>query len=150
MKAHNKDRRGNRCGSNRIFGPFGAFADLEDVLTTVFGDERSADFTPRADVGETEIGYALSLELPGVSNENINVEIHDGRLEISGEKKVEKNEDTSWLRVERTTGAFKRVFEFSQPVDLEKISANLTDGVLTVLVPKSEKAMPRKIEINVD
>ena len=73
MKARNKHR--GQCGSNRIFGPFGAFADLEDVLTSVFGDESSGDFAPRANVGETEIGYELTLELPGISIEEIAVEV---------------------------------------------------------------------------
>ena len=144
-----KSQKGS-CGYNRVFGPIGTLsADLEDILSNVFGEDRVAEFSPRTNVGETESGYTVAMELPGLSNDQINVEVQEGRLEISGEKIIDKDEDTKWSRFERASGKFKRVFEFSKPVDLDEISATFENGVLGILVPKSAKAIPRKVDIQI-
>lgn len=149
MKARYRGNCGTKsCGPNRMAGPFDVFsADLGDILHGVFGEHQVGDFTPRANVSESETGYQVSIELPGLSTDDITVEVEENQLIVSGEKKIEKAEEANWTRSERATGKFRRVFEFSKLVDFEQISATSNNGVLTIDVPMSVKAMPRKVDI---
>ena len=140
----------HRRGTNRVFGPLGAItADIEDILTHVFQDESTGHFQPRADFGESETGYLLKLELPGMTIDQIDVEVQENRMLVSGEKKVQRDEDVEWRRSDRSGGTFKREIEFAKPVDWDQIEATLEQGVLTIRVPKSAQAMPRKVDIRV-
>ena len=137
------------CGYNRVFSPIGAFSmDLEDILHNVFQEEASGDFSPRGNIGESETGYVIQLELPGLTIDQISLEVQENRLEISGDKTIEQNDAIRWSRAERKSGSFKRTIEFSKPVDLETVEARFENGVLNISVPKSAKALPRKIEIS--
>ena len=105
-------------------------------------------FVPRTDVAETESGFEVTAELPGLKPEEVQVEIKEGSLWISGEKKEEKEEKgKTFHRVERRRGEFRRVLPLPTNVDEEQIEARVEDGVLHVLVPKIETATPRKIEV---
>jgi len=146
MKAHYREKP-KSCGSNRMFGPFPFSGDLEDILHGVFGQHEPTDFSPKSNVSESEVGYQVTIELPGLSTEDISVEVEENRLIVSGEKKIEKAEDTDWTRSERASGKFRRVFEFAKLVDFELISAISNNGVLSIDIPVSAKAMPRKVEI---
>ena len=142
---------------NNSFGDLPA--DLETIVQHLFGGTATSttqfktercSWVPRANVLESDAGYNVQLELPGLSAEDFSVEIKEGVLEISGEsKQAELAEGEKSLRRERTAGKFRRSFEFSTTVDADKISADFKHGVLTLNVPKSEKELPRKIEINV-
>ena len=139
---------------NRIDGgPFSELQnEIENLVTGMFGERPSSgSLIPRADISETETEYSVSMELPGVAADAVNIEFKDGSLEISGEKKsvVESSDDSKkFHRVERQFGSFRRNFEFGDRVDAEQITAEFSDGVLNVVVPKSKQAMSRKIEIN--
>lgn len=154
MNARHKNCGPNTSrGSNRMFGPFGVIsAELEDILSNVLHQDSTrgnatSKFSPRSNVSESETGYSISMELPGLSIDQIQVEVHEGRLTISGEKKIDHSDETKHVLVERQSGEFKREFEFTHAVDFDKISAQLTNGVLTIDVPKSEKAVPKKVNI---
>lgn len=129
--------------------------EIDNLLDHWFGQKPGATegcqraFCPRTNVVEREKDFEVSMELPGVVIGDVNVEASDARLVISGEKKFGFDEETDKLhRRERVTGKFERNFEFSTQVDFDRIKADFKSGVLTVVVPKSEKVLPRKIEIN--
>ena len=136
--------------------PFADLAnDFENIIEHVFGDSANSTSTtstlaPRANVYEVDSGYSVELELPGVDPETVNVELNEGTLEISGDKNVELEvEGRKTLESERRSGSFKRTFKFSIQLDAEKITAGFKNGILTVDLPKSEKVLPRKIEVKV-
>lgn len=106
------------------------------------------NWSPRADIQESESAYTLELDIPGMSRDNININFHDGVLSISGEREFEKTEDDSKLyRYERQFGKFLRSFALGKSVDADKITATYADGVLTVDVPKTEESKPRRITV---
>lgn len=133
--------------------------DLESFVDQIFGDKKpscnkpstsACHWLPRTDVSESDTRYTIEMELPGFAADAVNVEIKEGLLEVSGERaKPEVVEGVRAVRRERATGNFSRRFEFSTQVDAEQIEASFSHGVLTLVVPKSEKELPRKIEINV-
>ena len=105
---------------------------------------------PAVDVGETEKGYEVTAELPGMNESNIDVKVADGVLTIKGEKKEEKEEKkTDYYVSERRYGSFQRSFTVPAGVDVEKIEAQFKNGILTVQMPKSAQAQKneKKIEI---
>ena len=105
-------------------------------------------FSPRTNVAETDKHFEIALDLPGMSADVFNIELHEGRLTITGERvKEETGEGKTFHRVERHYGKFRRTFTLGQDVDTEGVTAEYRNGVLTVLVPKTVKAQPRKIEV---
>ena len=113
--------------------PFGAFGEGWDV------------FSPRVDVVDTEKEIKVSVELPGMEEKDIDVALTQHSLTISGEKRHEKEEKGhNYLRSERSYGAFKRSIPLSSEVDGGKADAAFRNGVLTVTLPRKEKAETRK------
>lgn len=104
---------------------------------------------PACDVEENEDHYLLTLEMPGISKDQIKIECVDHLISISGERKREfnKKEDTYWY-AERRFGKFQRSFTLPAGVNAEKIEANYQDGVLRLYVPKAESAKPRQIKVS--
>ena len=104
-------------------------------------------WTPLADVTETDDAYLVEVDLPGVKRDDINVETTGSELAITGEFK--EKEKVGFLRSRtRRSGRFEFRTTLPAHVDVDKISADLGDGVLTVRVPKSEVAKPRRIAIS--
>jgi HSP20 family protein len=109
---------------------------------------RSDSFMPAVDVTEDDDKIEIHAEVPGMGKEDIDVSVENGVLTISGEKKEEeRKEETNYHRVERRYGSFQRRMRLPEGVDDESIDAAYADGVLTVTVPKMEKASPRQIEV---
>ncbi len=103
-------------------------------------------WAPLADVEETEDAYSVEIELPGVKREDIDIQLGDRVLTVSGE--VKEKERTGVLRRRtRRVGHFQYSVTLPADVDVDDVSARLDDGVLTVRVPKSEQAKPRRIAI---
>jgi HSP20 family protein len=104
---------------------------------------------PETDVVETEKEIRVVTEMPGLKRENIEIDVENNVLTIRGEKREERTEGEQgrWHLAERRYGTFSRSFVLPRDVDAENIQASFQDGVLTVTVPKSEKARRRRIEI---
>ena len=134
-------------------GPISDLAlDFENIFEQVFGEpsSSSANWTPRSNVSETETGYSIELELPGVDPSEVSVELQDGLLEVFGEKKVgSESEEIKLLKNERRGGSFKRTFKFSTLLNSDAISATFKHGVLTIELPKAEQVLPKKVEIQI-
>ena len=111
-------------------------------------DVSSRSWMPPVDIQETEDGYRLTAELPGMTKDDINITLENNVLRLSGERKFEKDvKKESYHRIERAYGTFGRSFVLPQQVSSDKVEAAFKDGVLTVTVPKAEQAKPRKITI---
>jgi HSP20 family protein len=107
-------------------------------------------WNPRVDVHENEKSVYLDIDLPGIDKKDIKVEVKDHTLTISGERKEEhKSEDSRCYRSERSYGKFERSFNLSDTVESDKVAAEYKNGVLTLTVPKTEKAMPKEIQVAV-
>jgi HSP20 family protein len=120
---------------------------LFDGFTRGFGDV-AASFTPAVDIDESAEDFTVRVDLPGVSQKDVKVSLMGDTLTIRGERKREEaRKDRSTHRVERTYGAFERIFTFSTPVNNEGIQARYREGVLEVVIPKAEQAKVREIEI---
>ncbi len=101
-------------------------------------------------VNVTEEGNALYIraELPGVNPESLDISVVEGKLMLSGERKIEaEDERTSYHRREREAGFFRRTIVLPVKVDSGKVSATMKNGILTIALPKSEDAIPRKIAV---
>ena len=101
-------------------------------------------FHPACDIDETESHYVMSVDLPGMSKKDINIEARENQLFISGERKSERKSNGA---SERFYGKFHRVVTLPEGVDAERIEAQYQDGVLKVALPKLESAKPRQIKI---
>jgi HSP20 family protein len=105
-------------------------------------------FLPTADIFETERSLTVVLEMPGVKTENIDVNVDDGILKIDGKIDFSKYEGLRPVYTEYNIGHYTRSFRLSSAIDQTKISAEMKDGVLTVVLPKSERAQPRRIDVS--
>ena len=109
-----------------------------------------ADWSPSVDIVETAEDFQVKVELPEVKKEDVKVHISDGLLRIEGERKFDKEDKTKkYHRVERFHGTFMRSFAVPEGVEGEKVRADFKDGLLTVRLPKSPKALPRPVEVKV-
>ncbi len=106
-------------------------------------------WTPRVDIHETDDAYLLDLEIPGVPKDKVKVEVRNGTLTVSGERQPERKADKESYRLERHYGAFERTFSLGEAVDAARITAEYKDGVLTLTLPRAEKAKPREIAVEV-
>ena len=124
---------------NQFFGP-----------TSPTGNGTETDWLPPVDISETDDALLLHFDLPGISQQDINVELNDNVLTVSGqrERKHEVSKD-SYYRFERRFGAFSRSVTLPTGVSEEDIAATYENGVLEVRVPKPEEQKPRRISIGV-
>lgn len=107
-------------------------------------------FSPQSDATASEAQYEISLELPGVSLDDIKIEFHDNNLTVQGEKHTEREEERkTYFFSERTFGAFQRSFRLPPNVQADKITAGFKDGVLTIRVPKAGAAPETSRRINI-
>jgi HSP20 family protein len=104
---------------------------------------------PALDVLESDNELVVVAELPGVKKEEVKVQINDGVLTISGERKERgASEESRWHRAETESGAFSRSLELPVAVNASAVSAELKDGILRIVIPKAEEARPREIRVN--
>ncbi len=107
-------------------------------------------WTPAMDLVETDDHFVLRADLPGMSQEDISIEVEDRALTVSGERKAEHEvRQEGFHRVERSFGRFSRSLTLPEGVDPEAVSASFDRGVLEVRVPKPEERKPRRISIGV-
>lgn len=131
---------------NRTLGhPFRLFEEFDKGMENIWSrPSEKRFFTPAVDIEESENEFFLSFDVPGVPRENIQLEIHDGVLKISGER---KREVENGKYTEKSYGHFERSFSLPDTADTENIEASCQNGVLTVLVPKKQAVKPRKVEV---
>ena len=129
---------------NRIFGRFPARSEpARELLAT-------ADWAPSVDIAETETAYLIMSEIPGVNREDVKVNIENGMLTMSGERKQEKEEKgKKFHRVERSYGSFMRSFRLPDNVDEAAVKAEFKDGMLNVTLPKSTQAKAKSTNVTV-
>ncbi len=125
--------------------------EMEDLMERFFGNGGEwglTRFTPSINVSETDNSFEVSAELPGLEPEEVNVEMKEGSLWISGEKK-EEHEETgkSFHRIERRHGEFRRVIQLPGEVNEDGVEAKFENGVLLVSVPKTAGVRPKKIPV---
>jgi HSP20 family protein len=135
---------------------FNAFAPLQREIDRVFEDfvpsfwpsANPVDVRCKLNLAETKDGLELTVELPGLEEKDVNVEVSDGVLTVSGEKKFESEQkDKNYRMVERGYGSFSRSIELPAGVKADQIKAALAKGVLTVTIPAAPTVAPKKIEV---
>ena len=108
----------------------------------------NALFTPAVDIEENSDGYVIRMDLPGVAQKDVKVQLTGETLTVRGERKQESIEKNAGrIRSERVYGSFERTFELGAPVRSDQVKATYRDGVLEIRVPKAEQARVREIEI---
>jgi len=115
-----------------------------------FGERVAEFFQPSSDASSAEEYYEINIELPGVSEDEITVEVHDRRLTVSGEKKAAREEKgKNFYFSERSYGMFRRVFQLPADADAENVSATHKDGLLCIKVAKQspDSPQPKRIQI---
>jgi len=128
--------------------------EIENFYRDFFGGSLRSDydccFSPMVDIQETADDVVLTFELPGMDKKDIKVWVEDNTLTVSGERKIrdEKKAD-DYIRTEIREGSFSRSFTLPKTVDSGKISADYSNGLLTVKLVKSEEAKPKEIEVKV-
>jgi len=134
----------------RLFDDFRR--EMNQLVSNFFGREdggrEGAWFTPRTNIAETDKSYEFTLDLPGMKPDEFDIELKEGQLWVTGERKQEKEEKgKTFHRIEQQHGQFRRIIPLDLPVDADKVEAEYKDGVLHVTVPKSETAKPKRIEV---
>jgi HSP20 family protein len=129
---------------NRLFGS--AF----DTQGGLANGGAASRWIPPMDVVEDDEHFVVRADLPGVEEKDVNVELEDNVLTISGERKSDVEErKEGYYRIERAYGAFSRSLTLPEGIDPEGVKASFSNGVLEVRIPKPEERKPRKVAINV-
>ena len=121
--------------------------DKQEVTTSTEQTRPGRVFTPAVDIFETERNNTLLADMPGVTSQGLQIDLRDGVLTLSGEVKPFEGADEAEVLIEFETGTYYRQFTLSETIDQSKIQAKFVDGVLRLVLPKVEKAIPRKITI---
>jgi HSP20 family protein len=125
---------------------------LQDLLATSQRLNRLATspsgWTPPVDVFETHDRFVVMVELPGLTQDDVQLQHHEGRLTISGIRRERESPCEQFHRIERGHGSFSRTFQLPVPIDAERITADLRDGVLTVSCPKANDGSARRIHVS--
>lgn len=111
----------------------------------------AADWHPLADVSEDASGYHIHAELPGVKKEDVELTVENGIIAIQGKRESKTEEggkEKKYHRIERVYGSFSRSFKLPEDANVEAVSASYKDGVLEILIPKSEGRRSKSIQIS--
>ena len=127
--------------------------EMNRFFDEFFGERRSeleeGAWMPSVDVSETKTELKVRAELPGMTHDDIELNLQDNVLTLKGEKKQEKKEEKEdYQRTECCYGSFTRSFTLPASVDQDNVQATFKDGILEITLPKSEKAKPKKISIS--
>jgi HSP20 family protein len=124
--------------------------EIDRVFDAFFGQtDQGRRWVPPMDLVEVEDHFVLKADLPGLAEGDVNIEVQDGTLTISGERKAEHEQrEKGWYRIERSFGSFNRSLTLPDGVDADRIDASFANGVLEVRIPKPEERKPRRISIS--
>jgi HSP20 family protein len=113
-----------------------------------FGGRQVSAFAPTFEVKETADAFVIKADLPGVAENHLDINVHHGVLSVAGHRDAEeRKEGETFALYERQYGSFTRSFALPETADGERIEAALTNGVLTLSIPKKAEAKPRKVEL---
>jgi HSP20 family protein len=138
--------------------PFALINELQRDLNRVFDNRlfpalennapvlNNADWVPTVDIHEDKDAFHVSVDLPGIKPEDIEVTAHNGVLSIRGKRET-VHEDKEQKRCERTYGSFLREFSMPESADLDSVQAKTNNGVLELVIPKTPKAEPKRISV---
>ena len=127
---------------------FNIFDEVEQMMYKALGHSledgaRKLSYSPLMNVSETESNYLVMMDLPGVEKKDVEVNLKNGILTVSGERKTsEKGDEKSRIWYETTYGAFSRSFKLTLDIVEEKIKAKFNNGVLNITIPKAEEVKP--------
>jgi HSP20 family molecular chaperone IbpA len=122
--------------------------DKQEVASPAEQTRPGVVFTPDVDIFENERQITLLADMPGVAADDIRIDLNDNQLSISGEVKPFESGNESDVLVEFEIGRYTRQFTLSEVIDQSRIEARHEDGVLRLILPKAEKAIPRQIAVN--
>lgn len=126
---------------------FDLFDDMFDDRFFLSSREQK-EWHPTVDIYEKDGNYVVKADVPGIEEKDLNVEIKDNVLTISGRKEEEKEtKEAGYYRSERFTGSFTRSLALPEGVEADKVNADYNKGVLTVTLPKPKEAQPKKIDV---
>src|SRR6185437_5416010 len=139
--------------------PFREFSTLQERINHLFresaansGDEAltTSNFAPPVDVYEDEHNVTLKIEVPGIDEKDLDIQVENNTLTVHGERKFENEEkEENYRRVERQYGSFTRSFTLPNTVNADEVKANYEKGVLKISLPKKPEAKPKQIKVNV-
>ncbi|MDO9211934.1 MAG: Hsp20/alpha crystallin family protein [Deltaproteobacteria bacterium] len=141
--------------------PFREMSALQERMNRLFSDVRAqapvrgeeivqGAWIPAVDIFETNEAIVLKAELPGITAQDISVEVKDNTLTLKGEKKFEKEvKEENYHRVERSYGSFQRAFTLPGTIHQEKVKAKFKDGILEITLPKVEEAKPKQVKVEI-
>jgi HSP20 family protein len=124
--------------------------DVDRLFDAFFATDRdqSRRWVPPVDLVEAEDHFVLRADLPGLTEQDVSIEVQDSTLTISGERGAQdESEQRGWYRIERSFGSFSRSLTLPDGVDADAISARFDNGVLEVSIPKPEERKPRRVQI---
>jgi HSP20 family protein len=127
-------------------------SEMNRVFDAFFGGPANGAparrWVPPMDLVERDDHLVLRADLPGIEPDDVNIEIKDGVLTVSGERKAQHEDKADgYYRVERAYGAFSRSLSLPEGIDSDRVSADFTNGVLEVTIPKPEERKPHRVEI---
>ena len=129
-------------------------SESKKMKTTESGElqeqrERGSTLRPPVDIYEDAQGITLKADLPGVSRDRLNIQVHKDTLEIEAQASIDMPEGMEAVYADVHSTRFSRSFTLSRELETEKINAEMKDGVLTLQIPKQPELQPRRIEVNV-
>jgi HSP20 family protein len=140
--------------------PFQDLLAIQDEMNQLFGqvmgqggrakagEAGTRAWAPALDIAERNDAYVVTVEVPGIKPEELNITLENGVLTISGERRFEaETKEQQFHRIERRYGAFRRSVTLPDRVKADAVEASFEDGLLQVVVPKAEEAKPKRIEI---
>jgi len=135
--------------------PFDLLSDLQTDLNRVFNrslnrSDLGRSFNPVVDVREEANHYTVRADLPGLKKEDFSIAVENNRLTLTGERKEEKEiKDKGYHYTERAYGSFSRTLDFAVDLQADQVKAVYQNGVLEITLPKSEKAKPKQVQVEV-
>jgi HSP20 family protein len=122
--------------------------ELHRLFNTLFEEGQTQRWVPAMDLVEADDHFVLKADLPGMGEDDVNIEIRDNALTVSGERKAEhETRERGWYRVERSFGRFSRSLTLPEGVNPDAVEASFDRGVLEVRIPKPEERKPRRVSI---
>lgn len=124
------------------------FSEMMDEMMEDFFEGNRRAFIPELNIFEEDSEFEITVALPGMNKDDIDISLEGNMLTISGERELTKEENKKYHRIESRFGEFERSVPLPKTIDKDKINASYENGVLTITIPKHEEKMSKKIEVS--